>query len=101
MQPLVLKIVNSVGFGDYQNGLVPDPANKLKENIGNLDILGSTTEPLLSTAITRITGTTKTKQRTPGIDFKHFNDSKSINGIQNQMYIDKAPEGLMKALEQQ
>ena len=27
MQPLVLKIVNGVGFGDYQSGLVPNLCN--------------------------------------------------------------------------
>lgn len=100
MQPLVLKIVNSVGFGDYQNGLEPELANKLKEDLGNLDVLGSTSELLLSSAISKITGTTKMKQRSPGIDFNNFTDSKSINGVQNQMYIDEAPEGLLKALEQ-
>lgn len=97
MQPLVLKIVNSLGYGDYQSGLVPTHA--LKETISTLDVLGSTTEPLLSLAIGKITGTTRIKQSTPGIQFDYFNDSKSLNGLQNQMYLDKAPEGLLKALE--
>jgi C-terminal processing protease CtpA/Prc len=96
MQPLVLKIVNSVGFGDYQSGLIPD--FELKETLSTLDVLGSQTEPLLSLAIAKITGTGKMKQTTPGIQFDYFKDSKSING-QNQMYLDKAPEGLLKALE--
>lgn len=96
MQPIVLKIVNSVGFGDYQSGLVP--TFELKETISNLDVLGSPTEPLLSLAIGKITGTKRIIQRTPGIDFDYFKDSKSIKG-QNQMYLDKAPEGLLKALE--
>jgi hypothetical protein len=30
----------------------------------------------------------------------YFTDAKSINGVQNQMYIDKAPEGILKALNQ-
>jgi carboxyl-terminal processing protease len=97
MQPLVLKIVNGAGFGDYQNGLKPDFS--LKETISTLDVLGSTTEPLLSLAIGKINPTTKRKEPVPGIQFEYFNDSKSINGIQNQMYLDKAPEGLLKALE--
>lgn len=96
MQPLVLKIVNSLGYGDYQSGLVP--TYTLKETLSTLDVLGNTTEPLLSLAIGKITGTTRIKQSTPGIQFDYFNDSKSING-QNQMYLDKAPEGLLKALE--
>ena len=97
MQPLVLKIVNSLGYGDYQSGLVP--TFQLKETISTLDVLGSPTEPLLSLAIGKITGTGKMKQSIPGLEFKYFKDSKSINGLQNQMYLDKAPEGLFKALE--
>lgn len=97
MQPIVFKISNSANFGDYQSGLVP--TYLLKETLNSLDILGSPTEPLLNFAIGKITGTTKTKQSTQGIQFDYFKDSKSINGIQNQMYLDKAPEGLLKALE--
>lgn len=98
MQPLVLKIVNSVGFGDYQSGL--EPTFLLKETISTLDVLGSPTEPLLNLAIGKITGTAKMKQPAEGgIQFDYFKDSKSVNGLQNQMYIEKAPEGLLKALE--
>lgn len=97
MQPIVLKIVNSVGFGDYFTGLVP--TIELKENITNLGILGSTSEPLLSTAISKITGITRLKKQTPGFEFDYFSDSKSLNGIQNQMYLEKAPDGLRNAIE--
>lgn len=97
MQPIVLKIVNSLGFGDYQSGLIPN--FELKETLSSLDILGSPTEPLLKLAIAKITGIGKMKQTIPGLEFDYFKDSKSINGIQNQMYLDKAPEGLLKALE--
>jgi hypothetical protein len=47
MQPIVLKIANSVGFGDYFNGLNPDYL--LKEDYGNLGVLGESSEPYLST----------------------------------------------------
>ncbi|MBX9806674.1 MAG: peptidase S41 [Flavobacteriaceae bacterium] len=97
MQPLVLKIVNGAGFGDYQSGLVP--TFSLKETLSTLDVLGSTTEPLLSLAIGKITGSAKMKQPVSGMQFDYFKDSKSINSLQNQMYLDKAPEGLLKALE--
>jgi carboxyl-terminal processing protease len=89
--------VNAAGFGDYFNGLTP--TYELKENLANLDVLGNTTEPLLSTAIGKITGTGKMLKQSPEKDFKYFNDVKSINGLQNQMYLDKAPEGLLKALK--
>lgn len=97
MQPLVLKIVNSAGFGDYQDGLAPN--FPIKETLSSLDILGNTTEPLLSLAISKITGTAKSQKTIPGLQFEYFKDSKSINGLQDQMYLKKAPEGLLKALE--
>jgi C-terminal processing protease CtpA/Prc len=97
MQPIVLKIVNAAGFGDYFNGLTP--THQLKENIGNLDVLGNSTEPLLSTAIGKITGTGKMIKQSPEKDFNYFKDGKSMNGIQNQMYIEKVPEGILKALD--
>ncbi len=96
MQPLVLKIVNGVGFGDYQNGL--SPTFQLKETLSTLDVLGSPTEPLLSLAIGKITGTARLKPTVQGIELEYVNDSKSAKGL-NQMYLEKAPEGLMKALE--
>ena len=97
MQPLVLKIVNGAGFGDYQSGL--DPIFLLKETISTLDVLGSTNEPLLKTAISKITGISRVKQSSAGIQFDYLNDSKAANSMKNQMYLDKAPEGLLKALE--
>ena len=97
MQPLVLKIVNADDFGDYFNGLIP--TYSLKENLADLGVLGTSSEPLLSTAIGRITGTAKMIKKTSGKVFPYFEDAKSINGIQNQMYIDKVPAGLLRSLE--
>ncbi len=97
MQPIVLKIVNSTGFGDYFNGLQPDYL--LKETISTYGVLGDPSEPLLSTAIGKITGTTRMLKQNTSKEFEFVNDTKSIKGIQNQMYLEKAPEGLLKALE--
>jgi carboxyl-terminal processing protease len=97
MQPLVLKIVNANDFGDYINGLAPN--YDLRENVANLGVLGTTSDPLLSTAIGKITGTGKMIQTNKGKAFPHFEDSKSINGVQNQMYVEKVPAGLLKSLE--
>jgi len=96
MQPIVLKIVNKLGFGDYQSGLRPD--FELKESLSNLGVLGTSTEPLLNLAIAKITGTGKTKQPANFAEFKFFNDTKSAAG-RNEMHLEKAPEGLLKALE--
>lgn len=49
MQPIVLKVVNADGFGDYFSGLQPDFL--IQENIGNLGILGNSSENLLSAAL--------------------------------------------------
>ena len=97
MQPLVLKIVNADDFGDYFNGL--NPTYALKENLADLGILGNNTEPLLSTAIGKITGTAKMIKTNKGKVYPYFEDAKSINGLQNQMYVDKVPSGLLKSLE--
>ena len=55
MQPLVLKSLNSVGFTDYDNGLIPDI--QISEDISNLGILGDENEPLLAVALDEIAGT--------------------------------------------
>lgn len=86
MQPIVAHSVNAIGFGDYLDGLTPD--YKLSEKINTLGILGDPAEPLLSTAIGKITGTAKfiVPEKTT-TDFQYLNDSKTLRG-QNQMYID-------------
>ena len=75
----------------------------LKEKLGALGILGDKAEPLLNLALERITGKkiARIMKKSPIKDFEFFKDSKSMNRFQNEMYIDKAPEGLLKALEQQ
>ena len=55
MQPIVLKIANSVGFADYANGL--DPDIEVRERASNLGVLGTPSEPLLSVALSQISGT--------------------------------------------
>ncbi|MDB9835701.1 S41 family peptidase [Flavobacteriaceae bacterium] len=57
MQPIVLKIANSVGFADYANGL--DPDIEVRERASNLGVLGTPSEPLLSVALSQISGTGK------------------------------------------
>jgi len=92
MQPLVLKIVNKNGFGDYTNGLLPD--FPLKENLGNLGVLGNENEPLLQLAIAKITSTAPKTIINPEHLFRDFKNSKSIHPAGNDMYVEKIPEGL-------
>jgi C-terminal processing protease CtpA/Prc len=97
MQPIVLKIVNSDGFGDYFNGLTP--THELKETINTYGVLGDVNEPLLKLAIAKITGTGKMIPQSSGTQFDFFTDSKSMKRFGNQMYLEKAPAGLQKALD--
>ena len=97
MQPIVLKIVNSVGFGDYFNGLQPDFL--VIESISTYGVLGDPSEPLLSYAIGKINGTNRMMRPNTTTDFEFFKDSKSMRRFQNEMYLEEAPEGLLKALE--
>lgn len=98
MQPLVLKIVNAAGFGEYTDGL--KPTIEQLEYVSNLGVLGDASEPLLNTAISNITGAAAKKvQQDRGKALNTFIDAKAMNGIRNQMYVDKAPEGLLKTLK--
>lgn len=97
MQPIVFKIVNSTGFGDYQSGLVP--TYKQVEYINNLGTLGDASETLLSIAVAKITGVGRLKQPTSENNFDFVDDSKSSTILQNQMYLEKAPPELLKALQ--
>ena len=45
MQPITLKIANSDGFADFENGLQAD--HRLQENVSNLGTIGEIDEPLL------------------------------------------------------
>ncbi len=85
MQPIIANVINSVGFGDYTSGLTP--TYELKEYLSTLGVLGEETEPLLSTAIGKITGTAKMVKENKGVKFKYLTDSKTIFG-QNEMHIE-------------
>jgi hypothetical protein len=96
MQPIVCKTVNAQGFGDYQSGIAP--TYEQVEYINTLGILGDSNETLLSTAITKITGIGRMKPAKSGMECTSFSNSKSRNRFQNQMYLEKAPKALGKAL---
>jgi len=86
MQPIVLKIVDKNGHGDYTSGI--SPTTSLPENMGGLGVLGDVNEPLLNAAINRIIGSGKMLPRIPATTQRDFIDSKSMNPLQTEMYIE-------------
>lgn len=86
MQPIVLKIVNKDNFGDYTSGIAP--TTLLPENMGDLGILGNVDEPLLNAAINQIISSGKMLPAVPSVIERDFTDSKSINPLQSEMYIE-------------
>ncbi len=85
MQPIVLKVVNAAGFGDYINGLHPDVM--LQENLDDLGTLGSESEPLLAAAIAHITGNGRIQPQyfDSPVPYKHVKS----DGIRDGMYSEK------------
>lgn len=86
MQPIVLKIVNKDGFGEYATGIAP--TTSLPENLGNLGVLGNVDEPLLNAAINQIIASGKMLPQVPSNIERDFIDAKSINPLRSEMYLD-------------
>lgn len=91
MQPIVLKIVNKNGFGDYEGGL--NPSTILKENYENLGVLGDVDEPLLSATIGIITANGRMMKSQPSIQLKEFKNIKELSTLGTEMYLNEVPEG--------
>ncbi|MBU2950041.1 carboxyl-terminal protease [Tamlana agarivorans] len=86
MQPLIYKSLNVDGVTDYFEGL--DPTIEIAENILNLGVLGDVNEPLLSAAISDISGTAKkTNHKSYPIDI--LENSNDFKMVQPGMYVDK------------
>lgn len=86
MQPIVLKIVNKDGFGDYTAGISPNI--EVIENHGNLGILGDVNEPLLSVALENISLNGRMKPRTPSTTERDLIDFKALNPLRTEMYVE-------------
>jgi len=87
MQPIVLKIVDKNGFGDYTSGIAP--TTLLPENLANLGVLGSIEEPLLSVAINQIIASGKRVPQLPSVIERDFTDAKTINPLRSEMYLER------------
>ncbi len=85
MQPLVLKIVNSVGFGDYQTGIEPDI--EVHEDFENIQALGDINELFLATAISHITGMPSRSSSFTGVTLLELSDLKRMTPMRTEMYI--------------
>jgi hypothetical protein len=79
------KTVNADGFGDYQSGLTS--TIQQLEDYGNLGVIGDATEPLLATAINQIIASGKMIPQ-PEKTFIHCSDSKAIEPLRSEMYIE-------------
>lgn len=96
MQPIVLKIADKNGNGEYQEGI--DPTILQSENVENLGILGDQNEPYLNTAINDILANGRIGNRyTESIDLQVEN-SKAMRKLSDEMYIEKVPDGLFQIL---
>jgi carboxyl-terminal processing protease len=86
MQPIVLKTLNKVGFGEYQLGITPDAANILPENLGNLGVLGDPNELLLAKVLNVILLGGRSTQPA---NYKIFEEiiNKSGRNLESEMYI--------------
>jgi hypothetical protein len=87
MQPIVLKIVDKNGFGDYTAGI--SPTFLLPENLNDLGILGNVNEPLLNAAINQIIANGRMMPQVPSVFERDFTDAKAINPLRTEMYIDR------------
>lgn len=85
MQPIVIKTINKDGFGEYQDGLIPNVEQP--ENPGNLGVLGNENEPLLNTALGVINGNARFIPQDGKKFGREFKNSKSLQRFGNDMYI--------------
>lgn len=87
MQPIVLKVVNKDGFGDYTSGIQPNTL--LPENLTNLGVLGDVNEPLLQEAINQIIASGRRPPQVPSVIERDFTDAKAIHPLRSEMYIER------------
>jgi C-terminal processing protease CtpA/Prc len=96
MQPIVLRITDKNGNGDYINGI--EPLVEQAENMDNLGILGNQTEPLFNTAIQFILENGRMGRFTEREQL-NFTDRKGMQPFGNEMYLDKVPAGLHRLVQ--
>ena len=98
MQPIVLKLVNADGFGEYTAGIAPDM--QLREDYENLGKLGTAKEPYLAAAIAMITAKGMPPSNRGAKEYPAFKDSRNMRRFATDMYIDELPEGSLGLIKQ-
>ncbi len=95
MQPIVVKIANSLGVSDFVNGLAPDFS--LQEDIANLMPFGNLNETLLKVALNSIQGLPlkSAALKSEQLGLKKVYDSQDHRPFSKQMYI-QPPGNLRK-----
>ncbi|MCD4768985.1 MAG: hypothetical protein K8R35_02315 [Bacteroidales bacterium] len=89
MQPIILKIANSLNVSDYVSGLLPDV--EAEEDIANLLPFGDPEETLLKATIDHILGNPAKKSLsalTKGVDYRVIADSKDFIPHSKEMYLE-------------
>lgn len=84
MQPIVLKVINADGFGDYQTGLLAD--YPFLEDYGNMGEIGNSTEPMISYTLDLISNGNRTSSQNKVKQFEYVSDSKELEPLRSEMY---------------
>ncbi len=95
MQPIILKIANSLGVSDFVSGLPPDV--EAEENIATMLPFGDPEEALLKATIDHILGNPPKKSLsalTKGVNYEVIADSKDFIPHSKEMYLDNKFKGL-------
>ena len=85
IQPIIYKSVNKLGESAI-NGF--EPQIILKEDIGDMGILGDTEEALLNMAIADITGMAAKIRDTKKLQYEIIDDADKYSSVKNNMFVD-------------
>ena len=84
LQPITLKIANSLGVSDYVDGFAPN--FYAEEDIANLLPFGDENEPMLKAALDAIAGVAQFKSYEPRMHYEKVADSKDLVPHKKEMY---------------
>jgi C-terminal processing protease CtpA/Prc len=88
LQPIVFRLVNAEGFGDYATGLLPSIPLEEQNFFFDLKPLGDPEEILLKTALEDIAGVLSTARiALPEMAVEHITDSRTYRQIHSGLYL--------------